>query len=328
MGPSKENQPRAEHDFPVLEFVRYVLLPGARGKALDPFLFPSWTFAAGVFYLLCADDMSREMGWILFLILLYQFVISLAVGHVLRRILTYVHETHPSLAWGTFACVALAILVVGGAIKRHEARKLEARAAATEEIREAERHSDEQAQAADRRAAQAERDARVALIERWRVARSNAIEAWRTQLVVGGALGPRGVSPPMLDVHDDGKRVNVTNRAKHAACVLMTRIATNESGRIVRCAVAGDQCVVIPPGEARLLATLLARNPQSCLAGELEFRIGNVDHPDPSWWSKSAFADFTEIADTETVNRWSDERLLVDVTRLEKQVQDRTRVER
>jgi len=143
MGPSKENQPRAEHDFPVLEFVRYVLLPGARGKALDPFLFPSWTFAAGVFYLLCADDMSREMGWILFLILLYQFVISLAVGHVLRRILTYVHETHPSLAWGTFACVALAILVVGGAIKRHEARKLEARAAATEEIREAERHSDE-----------------------------------------------------------------------------------------------------------------------------------------------------------------------------------------
>ena len=28
------------------------------------------------------------------------------------------------------------------------------------------------------------------------------------------------------------------------------------------------------------------------------------------------------------VNRWSDERLLVDVTRLEKQVQDRTRVER
>lgn len=327
MQPSKENKPRAVHGFPVLEFVRYILLPGAKGKALDPFLAPSWTFAAGVFYLLCANDLSREMSWILFPILLYQFVISLAVGQVLRRTLAYVHEANPSLAWGIFVCVALATLVVGGAIKRHEAKKSEARAAATAEIREAERRSAEQAQAADRRAAQAERGARVALIERWRLARSNAIETWRGHLIADGSLGGRGVSPPMLEIHDDGKRVDVTNRATHDVCVLMTRIATNESGRIERCAVAGDHCVVIPPGEARRLATLLARNPPSCLEGELEFRVGNVDHPDPSWWSESAFADFAEIADTESVNRWSDERLLAEVTRLEKQVQNRRQVE-
>ena len=66
-------------------------------------------------------------------------------------------------------------------------------------------------------------------------------------LVAGRALGDRGVSPPMLDINDDGKRINVTNRAADAACVLLTRIAKSESGRTERCAVAGSQCVVIPP---------------------------------------------------------------------------------
>jgi hypothetical protein len=326
--PSKENQQRAEEDFAFLEFLRFVLLPGAKGKALDTFLFPSWTFAAGVFYLLIADDLSRDIGWILFLILLYQFIISVTVALLLRRILAYVHEWHPELAWGIFATVAVAMLLVGGAIKRHEAKKSRAHEAAIAEIQEARSRSAEEAQVTERNLAQAERDARVALIERWRLARSNAIGTWRKQLVADGAVGGRGVSPPMLDVQDDGKRVNVTNRAANAACVLLSRIATNESGRIERCAVSGYQCVVIPPGETRRLATLLAGNPQSCLAGELEFRVGSVDHPDPSWWSETAFTNFTEVADTETVSRWSDERLLAEVTRLEKQVQVRMRVDR
>ena len=46
------------------------------------------------------------MGFVVFLVLLYQFIISLAVGLLLRRILAYLHESHPGLAWGIFVCVA------------------------------------------------------------------------------------------------------------------------------------------------------------------------------------------------------------------------------
>ena len=62
--------------------------------------------------------------------------------------------------------------------------------------------------------------------------------------------------------------------------------------------------------------------------GELEYRVGSVDHPEPSWWSESAFAEYSESADVEAVRRWSDERLLAEVKRLEAQVQGHTQVER
>ena len=246
MGDPEEKQHRAEQDLRSSNSYGTSCFPG-QGKALDPFLFPSWTFATGVFYLLSANDLSREWGFVVFLVLLYQFIISLAVGLLLRRILAYLHESHPGLAWGIFVCVALMTVLVGGAIRYHQAKKsdaLETVAAAAEKSRI---RSEEESIAAERIAAQAEREARVTLIERWRLARTHAIETWRENLVAGRALGDRGVSPPMLDINDDGKRINVTNRAADAACVLLTRIAKSESGRTERCAVAGSQCVVIPP---------------------------------------------------------------------------------
>jgi hypothetical protein len=328
VGDSAEIQRRADRDATIFEVLRHVFFPIVKGKSADPFLFPTVAFVAGMIALLNMDGLSRGWGIVLVFVLLSQLVSGIVAGLLLRRALAFVHRIHPRLAWSLFVLAGVSMLVLAGAIKIHKLSTQRARETAITEVRETTRRAAEKSRVVESQAAKAEREARAALLERWRIARGNAIAAWRKALVADRALGARGVSPPMLGIQDDGKRVDVTNRSTSPACILLTRIATNESGGFERCAVANSRCVLVAPGKTTRLATLLARNPQSCLTGELEFRIGNVDHPEVSWWSESAFADFTEQVDLEMVYRWSDERLTAEVSRLEKLAHDLARAHR
>ena len=128
--------------------------------------------------------------------------------------------------------------------------------------------------------------------------------------------------------HCDVPRVD-RNRCRVARGVLISRIEMNLSGNTDRCAVGSARCTQIPAGKTVRMPTLLAGSPEGCLAGTLEYRVGDVDHPDPGWWSGSALADLGTVdPDPEFADRWSDDRLHTEVERLEQQVRDRLRVER
>jgi hypothetical protein len=343
MADPEENQRHAEQDAAAAEILREVLSPGrsseprpGRWRTLsrrslggDPFLFPCVLFMAGLWYLLHLGDWGPESqdsnippgfwGLLGFFIFVTRLAVAVAIALVLRRILALAHGVDPRLAWGVFGCVMLVLAGTAGTLTYLKDAKARASEVASAEVHEAQRRSAEQSLEVEARSAQAERDARTALVARWRFARTQAHDAWRKKMVAAGMLGGRAVLPPMLEVRDDGKTVTVTNRATDSACVLVTRIGVSETGATERCTVGATRCVLIPRGETRRLATYLAGNPESCLAGPLEFRVGNVDFPEPSWWSASAYEAFGERADEEHVERWSDDRLLSEASRLEKQ---------
>jgi hypothetical protein len=258
--------------------------------------------------------------------------ISKAVGilvgtYLLFRAFGWVHQSSPRLAWVLVAGVVFTTSIAALGVNYLKRAKVEARAEANAEVVQQRRAAAEQALAEDSQRAQAERDARTALVERWHVARRTAIEEWGKALVAAGALGDQGVAPPMLDIRDTGSLVSVTNRAPGPACVLIQRFGINESGAHIRCAVGGYRCVVIRSGETRRLPTL--GGAANCASRLLEFRVGDVDHPETGWWSKSAFDAFGSVdPGPDFEPRWSDAFLRAEIGRLDKQMKDRMPVER
>ena len=253
---------------------------------------------------------------------------AIIVGaYLVFRAFGWVHQSHPRLAWTLVGGVALAGCIAALGVSYLKHAKVEARAAASAEVQQQRRAAAEQALAGDNQRAQAERDARAALVDRWHVARRTAIEEWGKYLVAAGALGDEGVAPPMLDIRDTGSLVSVTNRAPGPACVLIARFGINESGARTRCAIGGYRCVVIRSGDTRRLPTL--GGAANCASRLLEFRVGDVDHPETGWWSKSAFDAFGSVdPGPDFEPRWSDAFLRAEIGRLEQQVQAHMRVER
>lgn len=253
----------------------------------------------------------------------------IAGTYLLFRAFSWVHHSNPRLAWTLVGAVALAGSIAALGVNYLERARVRARAEASAELRQQRRAAADRASEEHVRAAEDERNHRSDLIDRWRAARRTAIEQWRKDLIDARAVGGMGVAPPMLSIQDTGSLVTVTNRTNNSACVLVSRIATRDAAVMSRCTVGGNRCIVIQGGASARWPTLRAGNSESCLAGSLEYRVGNVDYPDPSWWSESALGQFGgEDPDPEFVDRWSDAALITEIGRLEKQIEDRMRVER
>ena len=253
----------------------------------------------------------------------------IAGTYLLFRAFGWVHQANPRLAWIVVGGVALAGSIAALGVNYLKRAKAEARAEAIAEVQQQRRAAANRASEENVRAAEAERKYRSDLIERWRAARHAAVEQWRKDVIDAHAVGGLGEAPPMLSVLDSGALVTVTNPTKKPVCVLVARVATRDSAVMSRCTVGGNRCIVIQGGATARWPTLRAGNSESCLAGSLEYRVGNVDYPDPSWWSESALEQFGgEDPDPEFFERWSDAALITEIGRLEKQIEERMRVER
>lgn len=257
-------------------------------------------------------------------------VAGILVGtYLLFRAFGWVHQSSPRLAWVLVAGIVFTVSIAALGVNYLKRAKVEARAQASAATLQQRREVANERRWEQARATEAERKSHAELVDRWHAARRTAIRQWRQDLVDAKAVGGLGVTPPMLSIDDNGSLVTITNRATQPACVLVTRIATRNSGVLSRCTVGGIRCTVIRAGESARLPTLRAGNPESCLGGSLEFRVGNVDHLQPGWWSETALAAFGgDDPDPAFVDRWSDAVLTTDIVRLEKQIEDRTRVER
>lgn len=263
------------------------------------------------------------------LALLYRASLVVAGVVLLARLFNRIHESNPRLSWG----LAVGVVLIAGlgtlGVKHLKQWRAETRAeAAAERLQRQQRASD---QSIDRQAqaAEAERQNRAQLIERWQTARGRAIEQWRQDLIEAHAVGGLGAAPPMLSIDDTGSQVMITNRANEAACVLVTRIATRDGGVMARCSVGAHRCVSIQAGATVRWPTLRTGNSELCLTGSLEFRVGNVDHPNPSWWSQTALNQFGGDDPAPGFReRQSDAALMTEIVRLEQQIEDRMRVER
>jgi hypothetical protein len=263
------------------------------------------------------------------LAMILKVVAIIAGTYLLFRAFSWVHQASPRLAWILVGVVALAGSLAALGVNYLKRAKVEARAEARAEAQQQRRAAASQAREEQALAAVAERKHRSDLTDRWRAARRTTIEQWRRDLIDARAVGGLGVTPPMLSIQDTGSLVTITNRSKDSVCVLISRIATRDSAVMSRCTVGSNRCVVILGGATARWPTLRAGNSESCLEGSLEYRVGNVDHPDPSWWSETALGQFgSEDPDPQFFERWSDAVLTTEIVRLEKQIEDRMRVER
>lgn len=292
----------------------------------EPFLFLlPLLLLCGLVVLLYSGDwlpgfngpLGRVLGVLSLMAAIVDLAALIAVFILLQRFLTFAENVQPGLAGKIVICALIVLGSTSVGVKYLKAERERARAQEIEKVMQERKREATEAAALDARRAAAERNSHAALVERWRNARRAAIDAWRRDLVDAHAVGARNVTPPMLGVQEVGSLVIVTNRGTTPACVLVTRV----SAGLERCAVGSGHCTELPAGKTARLPTLLAGNPEGCHTGTLEFRVGDVDHPEPSWWSESALADFGNVDPNPAfADRWSDDLLQTEVERLEKQV--------
>ena len=117
---------------------------------------------------------------------------------------------------------------------------------------------------------------------------------WLDDLFAAGAHGQPGVEPPFLEVDDEGDSVTVLNiSGRPIDCLYLQRVKVSESSGEVEltCELilkhSTHSCAPLPNGYSRQLVLPKEADPQ-CKSLPLEFRVGDMGHPDPSYWSDSA----------------------------------------
>lgn len=245
---------------------------------------------------------------------------------LLARILGWIHDQKSRLLW----VLAAGFLVTGIAahfgIGQLQRKRSEARIRALAEDRQQQRAVAESAIDTPAPAIEAELKARAELVARWRAARRKAVDQWREKLVAANAVGKSDAVPPMLSVDDNGSLVTLTNRTQDPVCVMVARVATRDAAVLDRCIVGGSRCLVLQGGATVRWTTPRTGNPENCLTGALEYRIGDVDHPEPSWWSESALEAFgSEATDPDYFEHWGVDRLATELERLEQRISQGTR---
>jgi hypothetical protein len=166
----------------------------------------------------------------------------------------------------------------------------------------------------------------TSLQERWRSARSIAVEKWRADVLTANALGEIGAIPPMLTVRETGSQVRITNRGASPACVQLTRVTRPKTDAVERCQVGPPTCSMVKPGATLRLQVARNDSKDSCLHAVLEFRVGTVDLPEPSWWSRTAFNEFADPPMDISYKEETD--LQADIARFEATVKDQARAAR
>jgi hypothetical protein len=167
---------------------------------------------------------------------------------------------------------------------------------------------------------------RASLEQRWRSARSIAVEKWRADVLTANALGEIGAVPPMLGVRETGSHVQLTNRSPSPICVQLARVTRPNTDAVERCQVGPSTCSMVKSGATLRLQVFRTGAMDSCLNAALEFRVGNVDSPEPSWWSRTAFNTFV---DPPMDIGYKDEAAIqLDIARFEATVEDQDRAAR
>jgi hypothetical protein len=175
--------------------------------------------------------------------------------------------------------------------------------------------------------AQGRAEARRTLLEsRWRKARSIAVEKWRADLLSANALGEIGAAPPMLEVSETAEQVRIRNRGVQTVCLSLSRVTRPGTDAVERCQIGPTQCSPIKPGATLRLPTLRKGGKESCLHAALEYRVGNVDSPEPSWWSRTAINEFVDPP--QDISYKQDADLHADIARFEATVEDPDRAAR
>ena len=170
-------------------------------------------------------------------------------------------------------------------------------------------------------------DARRASLEvRWRKARSIAVEKWRADLLTANAIGEIGAAPPMLVVRETGAQVQIQNRGPQPVCVALARVTRPNTDAVERCQVGPAQCSLVKPGATVRLQTYRAGAKEACLHAAFEYRVGNVDNPEPSWWSRTAINEFADPPQDISYKEQAD--LQADIARYEATVEDADRAVR
>jgi hypothetical protein len=146
-------------------------------------------------------------------------------------------------------------------------------------------------------AAAAERSDAITAFE----ARADEVRArWRADLQAAGAYGPPGTEPPMLEIseQDDGRLIIANISGKRIERIRVARVVRDSSGADgwARCFLESklrrSEYGSIPKDglEEFVLPGRLAD--QQCAGGQLEFRVGDEQRPEPSWWTDSALIGY------------------------------------
>lgn len=111
-------------------------------------------------------------------------------------------------------------------------------------------------------------------------------QKWLTDLLAADAHGPAGSEPPMLEIEDSGAQVVVRNISDVSIdCAKIYRRLPDGTSRQM---LGRYDCERLGPGDRTTYS--LARDFEYA-HGQLEFRIGDPQNPEPSWWSDSALED-------------------------------------
>jgi hypothetical protein len=140
----------------------------------------------------------------------------------------------------------------------------------------------------------ADDETRLELVEELEGLAGKVARKWRLDVQNAKAHGPLGEIPPMLALKllPEGE-ADLTNKGSVSVCVNAARVELNKSGQIFgRCWLAARHCQVIPAGETRRLKTYLRTTPTACAARQVEFRVGSMMDPEPSWWTDTALREF------------------------------------
>lgn len=198
----------------------------------------------------------------------------------------------PGARWVAYPLVALAYTVFmfqGHGFSGQRAGRQTA-AASFEAAQDAAQAREQQLLAED-----AERKKLVA--QRDELTRQLGIE-WRADVASAGATAAPGRTPPMLKVTELREQAQVMNLTDSPLYLCLSRVRTSADGHQLRCLLdAGNVVRFGPHGTHRFIVFQTGNiNPEACKGGQLEFRVGTVNDPEPSWWTQTALEDFAQFA--------------------------------
>jgi hypothetical protein len=115
-----------------------------------------------------------------------------------------------------------------------------------------------------------------------------AMREWIDDIHAAGVHGEPGAVPPMLDVHDTGDAVQVTNLSSQPVCLSIRRHTGNRN-QYDNCTLSGPrreaECSWLTAGSRASFELPDFSGRQDCLGAPLSFRVGTRSQAEVVWWS-------------------------------------------
>jgi hypothetical protein len=145
---------------------------------------------------------------------------------------------------------------------------------------------------------------------------------WIADIRTSGAHDVPGITPPMILVERHEGRVEVSNVAGRDICLRMEAVSSPDAKGVVhnRCRFreysSTNGCLILRTSSSQAFHS-------KCGTMELEFRVGDFEHPEVGWWSDSALIELEEDIGQLRANlsitdfrEWSDARVQEEIARL------------